>query len=156
MDTKSATKLSSIALLSFILASCNEDDLKIWLASSPIDPPMTCPTAPLQPSATPTPPGGAARTVPYFKFGKVVADAITNGGLLSCIEDGPYTWDNMQWYVQRIRILDDQRQQHYAIRACSTDAVPDKYGPARDLVVETPGGPLQNVSENHCQMLASG
>jgi hypothetical protein len=150
-----AIKTALIALLPCLLTSCNEneDDLKDWLVSTPIDPPTACPTAPAEPSSGP--PGTAVPQKPYFRPGEQARKAAEAGRPVSCLQDGPYLWHGTQWYVQRIKFVDDKGQKHAAVRVCSLQAEVGKYGPARDLVVSTPGGPLQNVSENLCQLVAS-
>ena len=155
LDKTSAAKLTSIALCAFLLGSCNEEDLKDWLASTPIYPPMACPLAPLQPAVPSSPPGATLHTVPFFEFPKTARTAIETGKLLSCTEDGPYRWHDTQWYVQRIDFYDDKGVRRFAARVCSLDAVPDKYGPALDLVVETPGGPVERISPTKCQLVES-
>ena len=153
--TSLAAKLASIAVLALISTGCNDkhgQDLKVWLASTPIYPPSACPMAP-----DPTPPGPspAVPKMPYFKFPPTAQKAIDRGTFLSCIEDGPYTWNDSPWYVQRLDFIDDGGQKRFATRVCSVDAVPDTEGPARDLTVETPGGPVQYVSPTKCQLIVS-
>jgi len=152
---KVATRMTSIALASFILASCFEtdNDLKEWLASTPRILPTNCPTAPTEP--VPGPPGTALPQKPFFQFGKEARDALNQGRPMTCLEDGPYAWHDTQWYVQRIEFVDASGQKHAAARVCSIDAVEGKDGPALDLVVNTPGGPLQFVGPNKCQIVAS-
>ena len=141
-----------IALSSLILASCNDDDLKHWLASTPISPPYTCPTAAPEPSTGP--PGGTLDR-PYFRPGKEARDAAEAGRPVSCIQDGPYSWRGTLWYVQRVNFVDANGQKHAAVRVCSPAAVEGNYGPALDLVVETPGGPQKLVGPNKCQLVSS-
>ncbi len=154
-NAKVAIRLTSIAFASFILASCfeNDNDLKEWLASNPITPPTNCPTAPTEP--VPGPPGTALPQKPFFKLGKEAREAAEQGRPMTCLADGPYAWHGTQWYVQRINFVDAGGQKHAAVRVCSVDAVEGKYGPALDLIVNTPGGPLQYVGPNKCQIVAS-
>ena len=153
--TRPSEKLISIALLALISSGCKDrhgEDLKFWLASTPIYPPADCPLAP----DTTSPPAPATdRKVPYFKIPPTAQRAIDNGKFLSCIEDGPYVWNETEWYVQRLEFIDEGGQKRFAARVCSVDAVPDGEGPARDLVVTTPGGPVQGLSPTKCQLIES-
>jgi len=151
-DKKSAPKLSSIALLSFILASCKGDhdnDLKNWLVSTPITAPYACPTA------TASGPLGTVPSKPYFTPGPTVRKAAEAGRPVSCLQDGPYDWNGTPWYVQRINFVDENSQKHAAVRVCSLNAAEGSEGPALDLIVKTPGGDVQYVNPTKCQLVSS-
>jgi hypothetical protein len=121
------------------------DELPGWIASAPKRAMSACPLE--EPAGT--------SDVPYFDFGP--------GEMDSCLLDGPYSWENNSWFMQRIKGFtpkpkdpanppaDFDGRKRDLIRVCSFAAVRDTDPPK----VQGPCHTQKGVGKNGCQVCSS-